>query len=551
MPSLLELDLSQNHLREPLENLNSSSSSKLKTLYLGRNLFSGRILEPISRLVKLTYLDLSFLTILNPINIVSLPLKSLEFLDLSGNTLSRLNTTSSDHALTNLIGLYLSSCSLVEFPEILKTLPNLQELDIFNNRLQGKVPGWLWDLPLTKVSLSTNSLDGFEGSREVVLPSSLVMLDLSSNAFGGPFPILPPTIDSLIASKNNFTGDLPLSLCNPRKLTVLDLSHNSFSGPIPQCLSDLVEGIMNLRHNNLNGMLPDIFCRSGSSLITLDVSKNQITGKLPRSLANCNRLKLLNVENNMITDTFPFWLKALPLLQVIALGSNRFYGSISSPQDDPLSFSKLQIIDISRNNFNGSLPPNYFMNWSSTTSSEDHGRRQENDQYMMMNGFHGRRRNMDFLKMLTPYTAIDFSGNRLGGQIPESIGLLKSIHALNLSNNDFTGHIPSSMAKLTELVSLDLSRNQLSGNIPQELTNLSFLAILNMSYNKLTGQIPQGRQFNTFTESSFEGNINLCGPPLQKSCSGAAHDLNSKAATIDYGPTLILMLFFGLGIGHA
>ncbi|XP_019094367.1 PREDICTED: receptor like protein 30-like [Camelina sativa] len=157
---------------------------------------------------------------------------------------------------------------------------------------------------------------------------------------------------------------------------------------------------------------------------------------------------------------------------------------------------------------------------------------------------------MDFLKMLTPYTAIDFSGNKLGGQIPESIGLLKSLVALNLSNNDFAGQIPSSMAKLTELESLDLSRNQLSGNIPQELTNLSFLAILDVSYNKLTGQIPQGRQFNTFTESSFEGNINLCGPPLQKSCSGAAPDLNSKAATIDYGPTLILMMLFALGIGH-
>ncbi|CAH8389251.1 unnamed protein product [Eruca vesicaria subsp. sativa] len=44
-------------------------------------------------------------------------------------------------------------------------------------------------------------------------------------------------------------------------------------------------------------------------------------------------------------------------------------------------------------------------------------------------------------RILTVYTIIDFSGNRIHGKVPESIGMLKELHVLNLSRNAFTGHI--------------------------------------------------------------------------------------------------------------
>ena len=243
---------------------------------------------------------------------------------------------------------------------------------------------------------------------------------------------------------------------------------------------------MNLRRNNLTN-LPDTF--SNSSLELLDVGNNQISGKLPRSLEHCKRLEYVDVESNQISDTFPFWLESLPNLEVLVLRSNRFYGPISSPQH-PRPYSKLTLIDIAGNMFDGSLPPNYFVNWSAAITP--------------------RVKHIGSL--------VDFSGNRFVGQIPESIGLLKSLLALNLSNNGFTGHIPSSLANLTELESLDISRNQISGTIPQELGKLSFLSYINMSHNKLTGQIPQGTQFQKQNEYSFEGNVDLCGFPLRKSC---------------------------------
>ncbi|KAG2285713.1 hypothetical protein Bca52824_045317 [Brassica carinata] len=164
--------------------------------------------------------------------------------------------------------------------------------------------------------------------------------------------------------------------------------------------------------------------------------------------------------------------------------------------------------------------------------------------------------------VLTAYATIDFSGNRIEGQIPESIGLLKALFALNLSNNAFTGHIPLSFSNLSNLESLDLSSNQLSGTIPSGFGTLSFLAYINMSHNQLKGEIPQGTQITGQPKSSFEGNAGLCGLPLQETCfatnvpptqqppeeeEGEEEEvLNWKGVVIGYG----VGLFLGLAIAH-
>ncbi|CAA7058661.1 unnamed protein product [Microthlaspi erraticum] len=125
---------------------------------------------------------------------------------------------------------------------------------------------------------------------------------------------------------------------------------------------------------------------------------------------------------------------------------------------------------------------------------------------------------LTYPRILTLLNAIDISGNKLQGEIPESIGLVKNLIVLNLSSNSFSGNIPSSLVNLTKLESLDLSDNKLSGQIPPALGVLTSLSKIIVSHNQLIGPIPQGTQFQTQDVSCFEDNLGLCGRPLGNSC---------------------------------
>uniref|UniRef100_A0A1J3IY72 Receptor-like protein 12 n=1 Tax=Noccaea caerulescens TaxID=107243 RepID=A0A1J3IY72_NOCCA len=169
----------------------------------------------------------------------------------------------------------------------------------------------------------------------------------------------------------------------------------------------------------------------------------------------------------------------------------------------------------------------------------------------------------EFSRIYLGYKAIDFSGNKLEGWIPKSIGLLKELRFLNLSSNAFIGNIPSSLANITNLEALDLSRNKLSGHIPRDLGNLSFVSYFDFSHNLLEGPVPRGTQLQRQHCSSFEDNLRLIGleeicgniyVPDASSLHQQPEDLSSEpeqvvnwiAAAIAYVPGV----FCGLVIGH-
>ncbi|CAK9153143.1 unnamed protein product [Ilex paraguariensis] len=91
---------------------------------------------------------------------------------------------------------------------------------------------------------------------------------------------------------------------------------------------------------------------------------------------------------------------------------------------------------------------------------------------------------------------------------------------LNLSHNNLLGSIPASLSNLSHIESLDLSYNNLTGSIPSELIKLNFLEVFSVAYNNLSGKTPDLKaQFATFSESSYEGNPYICGPPSHNNCT--------------------------------
>ena len=87
-------------------------------------------------------------------------------------------------------------------------------------------------------------------------------------------------------------------------------------------------------------------------------------------------------------------------------------------------------------------------------------------------------------------TAVNLSGNGLGGTLPYQVGDLSALRHLDLRWNAIGGLLPNELGSLAALETLLLTGNQLTGEIPWTLGGLSSVRRLDMSYNRLTGDIP-------------------------------------------------------------
>ncbi|KAH6821436.1 hypothetical protein C2S53_006267 [Perilla frutescens var. hirtella] len=104
------------------------------------------------------------------------------------------------------------------------------------------------------------------------------------------------------------------------------------------------------------------------------------------------------------------------------------------------------------------------------------------------------------------------SNNKFSGEIPRNAfdGML-SLKKLHLANNKFSGHIPATLASEPKLMELTLQDNEFEGEIPN--FKQQGLKTFNASNNRLSGKIPE--TLSHLGASSFSGNKELCGAPLQ------------------------------------
>lgn len=231
---------------------------------------------------------------------------------------------------------------------------------------------------------------------------------------------------------NVIGGQIPTSLGFLPSLRGVQLFNNRFSGSIPASL----------------GLCP--------LLQTIDLANNSLSGPLPFTLVNSTKLFRLNVSYNLLSGSIPVRFTQSFSLMFLALENNNLSGPVpDSWGGNGSHVFQLQSLTLDHNLFNGSLPNSLFS-----------------------------LKNLSFL---------DFSYNRLSGEIPAAIGNVSSLRELGLSHNSFNGEIPNSIGDLPNLDSFNVSYNNLSGSVPSNLAQ-------------------------KFDSSAFIGNLDLCGFSASTPC---------------------------------
>ncbi|XP_049386863.1 receptor-like protein Cf-9 [Solanum stenotomum] len=500
--------------------------TSLRTLTIASCNLSGSIPKPLLNLTNIEELYLDYNHLEGPISDF-FRFGKLRWLSLTNNNFNgKLEFLSFNRIWTQLQWLDCSVNSVTgPIPSNVSGMQNLQLLSLSSNHLNGTIPSWIFSLPLLgQLELSDNH---FSGNIQEFKSKILDRVSLEQNQLQGPIPkslLNQRDVYYLVLSHNNLSGLIASTICNLTTLNVLDLGSNNLEGTIPLCLGEMSElWVLDLSSNNLSGTINTTFS-IGNQLIVIKFDGNKLEGKVPQSLINCMGLEVLDLGKNELNDTFPKWLRALPNLKILSLRSNKFFGPIKD--SSTYKFAQIRIIDLSSNGFSGDLPVSLFENFEAMKiNDEKSGTREyvaDMQDFYYTNSFIVTTKGLDLElpRVLTTNIIIDLSRNRFEGHIPGIIGDLIGLRTLNLSHNRLEGQIPASLHQLSVLESLDLSSNKISGEIPQQLASLTSLEVLNLSHNHLVGCIPKGKQFDTFENSSYQGNDGLRGFPLSKDCGG-------------------------------
>ncbi|KAL5566085.1 hypothetical protein UlMin_029249 [Ulmus minor] len=502
--SLKLIDLSINSLSGVIpEEIGQMKS--LTYLSLAVNALTGSIPPVLSNLTELTQLKLSvhYFTGKFPAELGAL--KKLEIVYLHTNYLEG-SIPAAISNCTALIEISLSFSKLSgEIPsELGAKLQNLQKLYLLRNNLSGKIPVTLSNLSQLKLlDLSLNYLEG-EVPLELGRLHNLEILSLHSNNLvsgHSSLSFLTALTNCSLLRKLHlgsclFTGNLPASVGDlSKELYYFNLRNNSITGSIPESIGNLSSLVdLNLSYNALDGKLPASFGKLGQ-LQRLYLGKNTLLGPIPDDMGQMNNLGLLYLDDNLINGSISSFLGNLSQLRLLSLSHNRLSGKLPI---ELTQCSLLMLLDLSYNHLHGSVPAQIGLLKDLAFSLN-----------LSNNNFEGHI--PDTMGNMISVEAIDLSKNNFSGVIPSLIGRCISVRYLNFSNNMLQGLIPESMRQMTQLEALDLSRNQLNGSIPVWIAEEEKIKLLNLSFNRLSGELPNTGKFRNFGQSSFLGNLGLCG----------------------------------------
>lgn len=280
-----------------------------------------------------------------------------------------------------------------------------------------------------------------------------------------------------------------------RQLWILDLSKNQIGGKLPRFLDFGSQAIVNLASNQLEGSFP-----LWSNVNKLSLRNNLLSGPVPANVdRHMSALEYLDVSNNSLTGDLPSSVSRLKNLVYLDLSNNALSGDIYAGWT---VMPKLKILDLSKNNFSGFIP----CQMCSLLSS------------------------LEWLKLST---------NNISGELPSCSLNCTRLYTLDLGKNRLHGIIPQwteeSLNSLSELI---LRSNSFSGRIPEQLCNSPNLHVLDLANNNLFGSIP--RCLGNMAGMKSSGPYYVLPPDFRSFYSGNI-ELNMKGRPMEYNELIPLV----------
>ncbi|KAF7068003.1 LOW QUALITY PROTEIN: hypothetical protein CFC21_073803 [Triticum aestivum] len=338
-----------------------------------------------------------------------------------------------------------------------------------------------------KASLSQQSQDALRSWRNISAPCRWQGIRC-----GGGRPV----IAAISLPRMRLRGTLEsLDFSALRTLVSLDLSHNELAGSIPVNIKLLKELHALLLHDNLiRGSIPPVLANL-TKLRLLMLHDNQVSGEIPRQIGEMGNLVSLNLSNNYLVGPIPCEIGHLKHLLKLDLSRNDLSGPVSF---SPVNLENINMLSLSRNNLSGPIPKDIvkFFNLQHLDISQ--------------NNFSGSIPSN--IGNLTKLTTLYLYHNQLSGHIPRELGYLVILEDLRLNNNTLSGSFPSNLWNLTKLTTLHLNFNQFSGHNPQEIGELMNLEMFGVSLNNLSGALPSDLCVGGRLQFLTANGNNLVGP---------------------------------------
>ena len=190
------------------------------------------------------------------------------------------------------------------FPAWLRFQTNIDNLDISNTSIFDRLPDWFATTfsNATELYISNNGIDGTL-PKKLKNMTSLRILYLDSNKLTGQIFELPTNLYSLDISRNYLSGPLPQNFGAPN-LMHLSLFSNHITGHIPQYICELNLDALNLANNYLDGEFPRCFERMTAVRILI-LNNNMLSRKLQTILETYRDLKILDLAWNKFIGNIP------------------------------------------------------------------------------------------------------------------------------------------------------------------------------------------------------------------------------------------------------